>query len=281
MEILPFHSAIREGNVEVVREFLSRGVVDVNKKLIKLDLTPVQVAVYYDQKRVLRLLLDAGARESVNEKDDEGNTALHSAVLKLNRKIVRTLIDAGADVNVRNNQGATPLQWVLSSTAPDVFMIRTLMDAGADVNARSPQNGRAALHLAAINNDESLMEYLFTRGADVNVEDENNRRTPLHWAAIYSTGKSHLGTIVKLLLEKAVVDAKDDKGRTPVDYLRKDAGRNAEIILLLLNYVERNKKPSANSEYDAVVNVDSAIGCLLIVLFFIGFYFLLTEKINT
>jgi hypothetical protein len=46
--------------------------------------------------------------------DDDGNTALHLAVLTRNEKLVRALVDSGADVNAPNNRGHSPLDWAQS-----------------------------------------------------------------------------------------------------------------------------------------------------------------------
>jgi len=49
----------------------------------------------------------------IKEKDAEGCTLLHAAVLRGREDIAQVLITAGADVNQKDNLGNTPLQWAI------------------------------------------------------------------------------------------------------------------------------------------------------------------------
>ena len=55
-------------------------------------------------------LIKAGV--PVNEKDNQGNTALHIAVMqgKENAPVIKALVEGGIDVNAENNKGHTPLK---------------------------------------------------------------------------------------------------------------------------------------------------------------------------
>jgi hypothetical protein len=56
---------------------------------------------------VVRLLLSAGA--SVEDKDKDGETALHHAAGEGDPEVVKALIDAGANVNAKNKEGISAL----------------------------------------------------------------------------------------------------------------------------------------------------------------------------
>jgi len=54
-----------------------------------------------------KLLIDAGA--SVNQKNNQGRTALHWAAYKGHKEICKLLLVHGGDVSVKNNYNETPL----------------------------------------------------------------------------------------------------------------------------------------------------------------------------
>jgi ankyrin repeat protein len=69
-----------------------------------------------------------------------------------------------------------------------------------------------ALHFAARDGEQAMVEFLLERGADVN-EPAEEGWTPLHFAA--AEGNSFVAEV--LLENGARVDARDFQGRTPLD----------------------------------------------------------------
>ncbi len=156
-----------------------------------------------DCDRVKQLL----AQEvDVNLPDDEGWTALHTAVTRGALEIVKLLVEAGADVNAEDKEGKTPLDVAALSLRRDVIAylyqqgakserfahniaylagvgdtakIKELLASGADVKARDVWF-RTALHYAAERGDKELVEFLVHAGAEVDVKDWY--ATPLHLA---------------------------------------------------------------------------------------------------
>jgi ankyrin repeat protein len=90
-------------------------------------------------------------------------------------------------------------------------VIRCLND-GADVNGRSDLTGDTALHVAAYNGHDSVVDHLCQHHANVNIK-ANDGWTPLHLACMYG----HENVVITLL-EYADVNIKDDDGNTPLDY---------------------------------------------------------------
>jgi ankyrin repeat protein len=90
-----------------------------------------------NRAEVVHLLAGAGA--DLDLRDNEGNTALHTAD---NAVIARALIQEGANVNICNNRGDTPLMMNFSFEVAKV-----LVAAGADFHARNNE-GKTALDLA-------------------------------------------------------------------------------------------------------------------------------------
>ncbi len=181
-----------------------------------------------------------------NERDSVGWTPLHSAAYWGNARIARDLLEHGADPNARTEDtiGApdmvspagyeaplkTPLFAAAAGGHPDVA--RVLLDRGAQPSAPGYW-GETALHRAAMQGETAVASLLIARGADVNAKTKTGE-TPLHWAVRGHGGfhwsmpfgedanrekKVNSAAVVQLLLGAgASVDARDDKGWTPLHW---------------------------------------------------------------
>jgi ankyrin repeat protein len=193
----------------------------------------------------LRALLekDAGL---VRERTPEGSTGLHLAVR--HPDAVRLLIEHGADPNVRDvGDNATPLHFAAANGCLE--SVRILLDAGADVHGTGDVHTGEVIGWAARQGNEAVIDLLLERGARHHIfsamalgdrdlvrrlVDENpeclarrrsrfeNEHTPLHAAFAPPDGLGWLSgrpdyAMMKLLIELgADIEAKDDKGRTPL-----------------------------------------------------------------
>ena len=99
--------AIKEGNIEAVKQHTS-GILrgDVNAK-DKLGVTPLFYAAFKGYKEIAKLLIAEGA--DVNTKNYYLLTPLHDAADEGRNEIVELLIAEGADVNAKSKGGVTPL----------------------------------------------------------------------------------------------------------------------------------------------------------------------------
>ena len=75
-----------------------------------------------------KALLEAGSNP--NDQDNNGNAALHFAVLYDQVEIARALIDAGIDIDAQNSEGTTALLSAL--TARSMKVVYSLLERGAD-----------------------------------------------------------------------------------------------------------------------------------------------------
>ena len=57
------------------------------------------------QKNVVKVLLDKGAK--INEKNNDGDTPIHTAAVDGKNWLVQRLFGAGADIYIANNRGLT------------------------------------------------------------------------------------------------------------------------------------------------------------------------------
>jgi ankyrin repeat protein len=220
-------NAVWSNSPELVGMLIDAGL-DVNAGT---GFGPPLVTACQRSAELLRMLIDAGA--DVNAaRNDQGHTALSSALLFGSIDHVRLLLEHGADPNSllqdENFPGQTLLMQVCGSgpathsggmsdpekraaiVARDETIVGLLLEHGADVNARD-RDGRTALMLAAEKHQASLVRLLLAAGADVQVVDTRHGRTALHWAAVGGNPE-----VVRLLLAAgADRSAADLDGRTP------------------------------------------------------------------
>ena len=123
---------------------------------------------------------------------------LHCAVLSAEEESIKALIKAGAELTGRENQGKTPLHLAASyAAAADTKVISLLLSLGADPCLRDDHE-RTALHDAATNNVEVIQALL------------SDPRT------------------------KNCLEARDDRGRTPLEVAREDCITSSGAIILTL-----------------------------------------------
>ncbi len=244
-------SAIKAGSIEDVKKAIANGA-NVNAMAFRsygaLVRAPLDQAAGGGRKDIVQLLIAKGA--NVNTKTDEGSTPLHSAAANEHENIAELLIAKGADVNAKKKNGLTPLHLATGSGWQGGYEIaKLLISKGADVNVNSKgdMNGGPPLHNAAREGRKETIKILIANGADVHAKS-NGGTTPLHAAANgrriprYRPGQPDHGIsgeqiadlliIVETLIAKgADVNAKTDKGTTPLDSAI--LGKNKETTDLL------------------------------------------------
>jgi ankyrin repeat protein len=100
--------ACREGPTPVVRLLLERGTDPTIASL--WDQTPLTVASSQGHLEVVRLLLGhPSARTTLNQRDDDGETALWYACYCGRGVVVRALLASGADPTIADKNGNTPM----------------------------------------------------------------------------------------------------------------------------------------------------------------------------
>jgi len=132
------------GDLENIDLLLAKGA-DANRKMNMLGLgpaSPLIAAVGFGDPAVIQALLKGGA--DVHEKDSDGMTALHWAVLAHHPEAVKVLLAKGADVNAVDRFGYTPLHYAATVDFGDAATVTALLQAGADPNIKD-KDGKTAL----------------------------------------------------------------------------------------------------------------------------------------
>ena len=181
------------------------------------------------------------------ERVASGSTGLHLAVR--HPDALRLLLQQGADPNIRDDgDNASPLHF--AAAHGNVETVRLLLDAGADVHGAGDVHQGNVIGWAARKGNQAVVDLLVARGArhhifsamalgdhglierlvEENPDCLSRRRsryecgqTPLHAAFAPPDGLGFLTgepdyTLLALLIDLgADLEAKDDKGRTPLD----------------------------------------------------------------
>jgi ankyrin repeat protein len=182
----------------------------------------------------------------VQERNAQGSTCLHQAAR--HPDALRLLIEHGADPNVRDvGDNASPLHFAAANG--HLESVRILLDAGADVHGAGDVHDGEVIGWAARQGNEAVVNLLLERGArhhifsamalnDLDLVEKlveehpeclsrrrsrfENRQTPLHAAFAppdgigWLSGQPNYVMLELLIALGADLEAKDDKGRTPL-----------------------------------------------------------------
>ena len=161
---------------------------------------------------------------SENSSEEKRDTALVFAAADGDARKVAELLSQGGRVDAREH-GFTPLQVVAQRGHTEVCKL--LIEKGSDLEESSTRTQDTALHKAAINGHEILLQLLLSHNAEVNsrnrIED-----TPLHLAS----QEGHLASVVTLLQAGADPLLPDDDGFLPI-HLAANHNHDAVVRILI------------------------------------------------
>ena len=141
------HGASRAGDTEWVKQLLDDGAPVDEKD--EDGWTALMLANLKGHTELVKLLLDKGAL--LDEKDEDGNTALMEASKEGHTEIVQLLLDKGALVDEKKEYGRTALYWASENGYTEV--VRLLLGKGALFDAADARGDVALLGLAGVDED--------------------------------------------------------------------------------------------------------------------------------
>ncbi|XP_076293167.1 ankyrin repeat-rich membrane spanning isoform X2 [Lasioglossum baleicum] len=163
-------------------------------------------------------------RVQVDDRDENGSTALILAASKGKIHFVRELVNHGADVNAEDGDNWTALLCAAKEGHTDVCL--ELLEHGADLEHRD-MGGWTALMWATYKGRSPTVTMLLGRGADVNAHG-NFHISSLLWAA----GRGYPDIVKDLIAHGAKVNVGDKYGTTALVWASRKG--NVEIVDTLL-----------------------------------------------
>lgn len=167
----PLSLAVGLGSPVMIDLLLQLGAKDERRKYQNEGLTLLALAAAEGKLESIKVLINNNNNNNidnnngVNERDVNGKTALHHAVISGgNEEIVELLIKIGAKVDARDKHGFTPLFY-----SSDVEMIKKLLEGGADVN-----NDLVLFH-STVTGKEEVVEELIKNGVEVNKKNKKGQ----------------------------------------------------------------------------------------------------------
>lgn len=161
----------------------------------------VMAAFENDLDRVTQLLR---AGEDVNQREDDGTTALDLAVSRGNLAMLQVLLHYGANVNAAHNNGESALFWLTEENAGPTLEL--MLRSGLSID-QTNVDGDTPLIRFATYGAYSVVNVLVAHGANVNAANKAGR-TPLMEAA--ANGSTE--TVNILLAAGAIYSLRDTNG---------------------------------------------------------------------
>jgi len=215
-----------------IRKMLLDAGAKVNQTTDKRGRTALHKDAITGNNRAVQLLLDRGAK--VDVRDNDGKTPLLDAVYSAQIETVKILLQAGADIKARDKRGNTVLHIVkYGFSGEDVVPVaKLLVEHGADINAVSDAEGTTLSHAMSLKK-KGLAEFLLKRGVDINIKNSEGSTSLHNVALVSSAGDSSLQDAAWLLDHGANLEARNNKGETPLMVAAKWG--SFEMVQFLLN----------------------------------------------
>jgi len=177
-----------------------------------------------DIDKVNKLLKNNPLLVKARESSYFDSMPLHLAAMDGNLKITELLLANGAEINAKDCGGWTPLMRAVANKKKNI--VKLLLANNANVNL-SMNIGRTALHYAVMNDDKEIASILLLHHADVNAGNGGEYDPP----PIHEAQNAEM--IELLLLNKAIIDAKNKDGETALHKAALFNSNNIAYTLLL------------------------------------------------
>lgn len=180
-------------------------------------------------------------KEGVNPnfQDEEGFSPLHRAIEIDSLDLVNALLSyKGIDTEIKLPYEVTSSNgWYLGGDTPLLYasymgnpqIVSALLNANCNIRARDDIDGAMAIHIAAANEHNDIVNLLIKKDKTLlNEKDNNGGDTPLHWAIM----KSSNSTIILLLSLGANPSQQNSSGQNPLHYGALYGNMDAVVVLV-------------------------------------------------
>lgn len=163
-------------------------------------------------KNLVSLYLDYALL--IDEKGENGETALMIALKKSKNELVKYLISKNANINIANTNGDTPLSLAVGNA--DIEIVRQLIDNGGDINHLNEYGNTLLMECVKGDNSKKMETFqiislLVKEGLNI-----NSKNIYGNTALSYTINKRNIKTLKYLIKLKADVNVTDSLGNTPI-----------------------------------------------------------------
>jgi len=222
-ERVPLHYASMVKDVRIMDTLLSKHTKFTFHD--ETQQTPLHLAAQYGMFAHVEALARRVA-SGLNERDDQGRTALHNAVINGHRKVCFTLLKLGADAGCTDNDGWTPLMWAsklgFEKSCQELLAKASWLDS---VN----MEGDTALHIACRHGRVNIVRLLLDNGASLTLCNTQSL-TCLECAVQVGNGDVAM-TMVKHSRWREIMEHKDKYGHSPMKLLIEHFPESAELLM--------------------------------------------------
>ena len=226
---------IQSKNQEKIREYFQNpefkiwqlkdenGYTILHKSAFNCDIEMTNLIIK-EAKRRLGMGKGDVLAKFINDKTNEGLTALHYAANKGNIPLLKLLIENGANVDAVTNLGQNLMHMAAEGNQPSMLIY---LITEQHLSAQSvDENGSTPLHWACYSGAEEAVNFLLNLNVNINDQDKE-KLTPLHLA----TNEGRENIVLKLLQKNADRNLANNKGELPIDLARKKNHKKIEQIL--------------------------------------------------
>ncbi|XP_077535262.1 uncharacterized protein LOC144147089 [Haemaphysalis longicornis] len=219
----PLHYAAHGNQPDVINFLLSeKAKINATNKHYH---TALQFAVKEGYLNCVRELTKRHLELDPDIKDDNGNTALHVAIARMNSDIVNEIADLRVNFTIRNKYGLSTLH-MAALKGNSMAVEKILLKKKILVNDKQGDQGYAALHFAAVKGHYEVVESLLKEESCAVDLPTKHQETALLLAA----SEGHGSIVESLLLAGANIN-------------RMDRHRNTALHMTLKKMKERPAKP--------------------------------------
>ena len=230
-----FFEYIQQRNIDKIREYFANPEYKVWHLKDENGYTILHKSVFNGDIEITNLIIDEvkkrlgmnskdSLQKFINEKTNEGLTALHYASYRGNIQLFELLIKNGASVDMVTNLGKNVIHMAAEGNQPSMMIY--LISKEHQSSQSIDENGSTPLHWACYSGAEESINFLLNLGANIDAQDKE-KLTPLHLAVIGGRDK----IILKLLQKNANKNLANIKGELPIDLARR---KNLKRIVLIL-----------------------------------------------
>jgi ankyrin repeat protein len=246
------NNAVSTGDLETVRKLIEVQGYSVDYTgFTGLNETPLTVAAFYGQRKVMDYLIQKGADINLKGSWGFGSSPIQAGISAGHTQTVVTLLIKEAALPAGLHRTDIANEYLLKAAGlNDTWSIDKIMaHTEADINVHDNFMKRTPLHNAVMNDSFDATNKIIAHGGKVNSIDIHGW-TPLHYAASNSDSQ-----FAKLLIEKgAKINALDYGDRTPLFAAMQMGGEEELISLLVKNGAKVN-----HADKDGITVLDLAV----------------------